>query len=481
MLLTISTTVSPATDLGLLLHKHPDRLQSFDLSFGRSVVFYPEATIDRCTAALAVEIDAVDRSEQRREHGQDAAYVSDRPYVAGSYLSTALARVFSTAMSGRCAEQPALAATAIPLEIVVTPVACRSRLTAEAVFGPLGWTVEDEALPLDTAFPMWDAPQGKNEVYRRLRLKGAMRLSDALRHLYILLPVLDGAKHYRFSDDEADKLLRFGDGWLERHPARAVIVRRFLKSHRPLVEAVEEALAESEGEGGEETAIIAADDEAAVVTANSEAGLERPLRLQEVRLRTVLDTLARAGARRVADFGCGEGNLVAAILADRRFDGVVGIEPSPVALARAARRLGWERMSGLERNRVSLIQGAATYPDTRLAGCDAAALVEVVEHIAPWRLDLLEDTVFGMMQPRLVLMTTPNRERNATFPTLAEGALRHRDHRFEWTRAEFRTWCEGVAKRRGYGFEWFPIGDDLEGFGPPTQGALFTKVDCDPL
>jgi len=462
MLLTITTTLAPATELGRLLHKHPDRLQSFDLAFGRALVFYPEASADRCTAALHVEVDAVERSEQRRGRGQDAAYVSDRPYAAGSYLPGAMSRVFGTAMSGRCDARPDLAAAALPLEIVATPVACRSTASPADLFGPLGWTVGSEALPLDPAFPEWGGG-----VHRRVRLSGSARLADALRHLAVLLPVLDGTKHYRFADDEVEKLLRLGEGWLDAHPARALIVRRYLGRRRPLVEAAEEALAADDPDSGA--------DAADPPDTACEAALERPARLQEVRVATALDMLARSGARRVADVGCGEGDLVEAVLRDRRFDGVVGVDPSPHALARCARRIGYERMQEGQRARVALFQGAATYPDARLKGCDAVALLEVVEHVDPWRLGMLEDAVFGAAAPRLVLVTTPNRERNALFPGLPEGALRHRDHRFEWTRDEFRAWCAGVGGRRGYAWEWFPVGDEAGGRGPITQGALFTR------
>ena len=123
MLLTISTTYSPATDLGYLLHKHPARMQSFGLSFGQAHVFYPEACPDKCTAALLLDVDPV--GLVRRPHGQFAEnfalaqYVSDRPYVASSFLSVAIARVFGSALSGKCKERPQLVETALPLKAAV--------------------------------------------------------------------------------------------------------------------------------------------------------------------------------------------------------------------------------------------------------------------------------------------------------------------------------------------------------------------------
>src|SRR2546422_863959 len=144
MLLTISTTRSPATDLGYLLHKHPERLQSFDLPFGQAHVFYPEAGDERCTAALLLDVDPVGLIRRSVKFPRLDQYVNDRPYVASSFMSVALARI------------------------------------------------------------------------------------------YVLIPVLDADKHYWVGEDEVEKLLRRGEGWLADHPARELIVARYLKHQRSL-------------------------------------------------------------------------------------------------------------------------------------------------------------------------------------------------------------------------------------------------------
>src|SRR5215204_5420209 len=129
MLLTITTTHQPATDLGYLLHKNPARAQHFALSFGAAHVFYPEANTGRCTAALVLDVDPVGLVRGRRgpegEGGLLMQYVNDRPYVASSFLSVAMADVFGTAMTGRSKERQELADTALPLEARLATVPCR--------------------------------------------------------------------------------------------------------------------------------------------------------------------------------------------------------------------------------------------------------------------------------------------------------------------------------------------------------------------
>jgi len=125
MLLTITTTYQPATDLGFLLHKNPVHLQTYGLNFGRAHVFYPEASVERCTVALLLEINTVHLVRERDKAFALEQYVNDRPYVASSFLSVALSEVFRTAMNGRCEQRPELVATAIPLRAELAAVPAR--------------------------------------------------------------------------------------------------------------------------------------------------------------------------------------------------------------------------------------------------------------------------------------------------------------------------------------------------------------------
>lgn len=243
MFLTIATTRQPAADLGFLLYKHPEKAQQFGTAHGTAHVFYPEAGADRCEVALLLDVDPIALVRGAKKSTPDfalAQYVNDRPYAASSLLAVALGSVFRTAMQGRCDRRPELVDELWPLEVRVPAVPSRGgpRLV-RGLFEPLGWTVEAEAVALDERFPEWG-----DSRYVRLRLTGTFRVADALRHLYVLLPVLDDAKHYWVTPEEVEKLLRAGEGWLAAHPERGTITRRYLSRRPSLTRTALQRLAE---------------------------------------------------------------------------------------------------------------------------------------------------------------------------------------------------------------------------------------------
>jgi 3' terminal RNA ribose 2'-O-methyltransferase Hen1 len=180
----------------------------------------------------------------------------------------------------------------------------------------------------------------------------------------------------------------------------------------------------------------------------------------------------------VLDLGCGSGQLVAELLKDRRYQEIVGVDISVSTLALAERRLRLDRLPDRQKARVRLIQSALTYTDDRLVGFDAAVLMEVIEHIDLTRLAAACDTVFGHARPSTVVVTTPNVEYNTHYEGMADGALRHHDHRFEWTRAEFAAWAGEVASRHGYRFDLRGVGESDPDTGTPTQMAVFTRTQA---
>ncbi|WP_370112110.1 3' terminal RNA ribose 2'-O-methyltransferase Hen1 [Streptacidiphilus sp. MAP12-33] len=480
---TIGTDRRPATDLGFLLHKHPDKAQSFTTSHGRAHVFYPEASAERCTAALLLEIDPISlvrrgRGAKGRGGSPDfalAQYVNDRPYAASSLLAVALSAVFKSAMKGDCKARPELAAEPQPLVVELPAVPAKGGAElVHRLFEPLGWRVDAEPLPLDVTFPEWG-----DSRYVELRLTGTLRLAEALSQLYVLLPVLDDAKHYWVSPDEVDKLLARGEGWLSEHPERQLIVRRYFSRRWSLARAANDRLelarlAEADDREPEEL-----DNAVPAETATAEGEPEepKPTPLAVHRRAAIVARLRAAGAKRVLDLGCGEAALVAELLKDRTFTEIVGVEVSARALAIAARRLRLDRMNERQRARVTLLQGALTYTDARLAGYDAAVLSEVIEHVDEERLPALEYAVFGAARPGTVVVTTPNVEYNVRWETLPAGHVRHADHRFEWDRAQFRAWAEQTAETYGYTVALGPVGDEDPEVGPPTQLASFTRSD----
>ncbi|WP_436493755.1 3' terminal RNA ribose 2'-O-methyltransferase Hen1 [Actinokineospora sp. HUAS TT18] len=462
MLMTLTTTLRPATDLGFLLFKHPDKAQAFSTSSGTAHVFYPRADEDECTAALLLDVDPIALVRGRKNDAFTLGqYVNDRPYAAGSLLAVAVSAVFKSAMNGRCDQRPELVDQAIPLRVRIPAAPCSGGAAmAERLFAPLGWRVDARAVPLDPEFPDWG-----DSRYLDLRLDGELRLADALRHLYVLLPVMDGAKHYWVAEDEIEKLLRAGDGWLSAHPERELISSRYLAHRKSLVRTAMAQLAELDGS-----------EEEALDNALAEPTLTEPLAV--VRRRAVVEALHQVRAHRVLDLGCGGGALLRDLLADPTFTEIVGCDVSAAALDAAERRLRLDRLPERARDRVELRQSSVTYTDPALAGYDAAVLMEVVEHVDASRLPALEHAVFGAANPRHVVVTTPNVEYNVLFPTLPEGKFRHPDHRFEWTRAQFQEWADGVADRRGYTVRHLPVGPVDEVHGSPTQLALFSRKEA---
>ena len=467
MLLTISTTHQPATDLGYLLYKHPEKLQAFNLSFGKAHVFYAEANAERCTAALLLEIDPVGLVRNRRGPAGEAfaleQYVNDRPYAASSFLSVAISQVFSSALAGTSRDRPELAATPIPLTARLAVVPCRGgEALLRSLFEPLGYVVSAIHHSLDEQFPDWgEGP------YFTVEISQTITLRQLLTHLYVLIPVLDNDKHYWIGEDEVEKLLRHGEPWLSAHPEREQVVRRYLKHRRRLADLALSRLTDA-GPVEEEPE----------EREREEQSLEKPISLNEHRLTTVLSLLRDSGAKRVLDLGCSRGNLLRRLLEEKQFEQIVGLDVSIHALEIAADRLRLDRLPERQRQRIQLVHGSLTYRDARLAGFDAAAVVEVIEHLDAPRLAAFERVLFECARPEHVVVTTPNIEFNVRFPTLAAGHFRHRDHRFEWTRAEFGDWASRVAQKHGYRITLLPVGPEDPEVGPATQLAYFVRAEA---
>ena len=459
MLLTISTTYKNATDLGFLLHKHPDKLQSVELSIGKAHIFYPENSRERTTAALLLDIDPIDMVRGVKNMlgkgfslGQ---YVNDRPYVASSFLSVALSKAFSTAMNGRCKSRPELVEIAMPLEVKISvlPAPGGGEFLIRKLFEPLGYTVDVERHLLDEKFTEW----GESK-YFTVNLKNEVKVKDLLSHLYVLIPALDNDKHYFVSQNEIDKLLEKGRGWLENHPEKEQITARYLINLTSLAKQALERLNEG---------IVVQAEEA------SKEVKERKETLHQQRLKLVLEKLKESGAKKVIDLGCGEGKLIRMMLKEKQFQNIAGMDISYNELTKCKERLHWNEMAPKQKERIKLFQGALTYKDKRLEGFDAAAIVEVIEHLDPNRLKSFQRVVFECAKPRTVVLTTPNKEYNMLYETLESGDLRHEDHRFEWSRTEFQDWANLVAANNNYVVDFHPVGEMDEKVGAPSQMAIF--------
>jgi 3' terminal RNA ribose 2'-O-methyltransferase Hen1 len=464
MLLTITTTYRPATDLGYLLHKHPQKVQSFPISCGQAHVFYPHASEDICTAALLLDIDPIGLVRNAKGSGGEGFllkhYVNDRPYVASSFLSHAISRVYTSALNGNCHQRPELVKTPMPLEVTLSVLPCRGGpALLDRLFAPLGYTLQAVRHPLDPHFPEW----GESPYYT-VTLTNKLTLQRLLSHLYVLIPVFDNEKHYWVGQHEVEKLLEKGEGWLAAHPEKEFITRRYLRHIGSLTRQALSRLLD------EETGILPDEEDAL----SSEDALETPLSLNQQRLSLVVEHLKQSGAKTVVDLGCGEGKLLQLLLKESQFEHTVGMDVSYTALEHAKDRLHYDDMPPKKQARLELVHGSLMYWDERLEGFDAAAVVEVIEHLDAARLQAFERILFECIRPQTIVLTTPNSEYNVMFQTLSTGALRHHDHRFEWTRQEFQKWSNSMAERYGYTVVFHPVGPEDESVGAPTQMGVFT-------
>jgi 3' terminal RNA ribose 2'-O-methyltransferase Hen1 len=470
MLLNITTTYYPATDLGFLLHKHPDRFQSVDISYGKAHIFYPEKSADRTTISLLLDIDTVEMVRGVKQSGNFALeqYVNDRPYVTSSIMSVAIAKAFSSAMNGHCKERPELVNIPLPLEVYLPVVAAPKggEMMILRLFEPLGYKVECSHCPLDTQFPEW----GESKYYS-VRLTHCITVKELLSHLYVLLPALDIGKHYFVSEAEVSKLLQKGEGWLDLHPEREVIINRYLIGLRSLARQAMEDLKIS----GFKDLKISELKDSKISESPESLNPEILKSLNLTRLNLVVQQLIASGAEKVLDLGCGDGKLIRLLLPEKQFSAITGIDVSYFELLRAKERLHYDEMSPAQQKRITLFQSSLTYRDKRLEGYDAAALVEVIEHIELDRLDIFAQAVFGCAHPGTVVITTPNKEYNVHYG-LDESALRHSDHRFEWTRAEFNEWVISTGTKYGYQWNILPVGDVDEKTGASCQMAVLVRI-----
>ena len=462
MILNISTTHNPATDLGFLLHKHPDKYQVVDMSIGKAHIFYPEKGEEKTTISLLLEIDPIDMVRGSRKSGDTfilGHYVNDRPYVASSFMSVAIAKAFSSALNGNCKDKPELVGVKFPFEVNISaiPAPQGGEFLIRKLFEPLGYEVESIRHPLDPKFPEWGLSK-----YYTIRLRNTITTKELLSHLYVLIPTLDNDKHYFVSKDEIDKLLTKGEGWLKDHPEREQIIKRYLINLSSLSRLALERISEEE--------MVEKDE---IENVEKSEVQKRKITLHDKRIALVADKLIESGVNRVLDLGCGEGKLIRLLLKNKQFTEIVGIDVSYSELLKAQERLHYNEMPPKQKERIKLFQGSLTYRDKRLEGYDAAAVIEVIEHLDLNRLTAFERVLFEFAKPKVIILTTPNKEYNVMWEKMDADAVRHTDHRFEWTRNEFKEWTKYISEKYNYKVDILPVGEELENIGSPSQMAIF--------
>lgn len=464
---------TPASDLGFLLHKHPDKKNTYDLSWGTAHVFFPQVNSTEATAVLLLDIDPIRLLKGSKQSGNPtlSRYVNDRPFVSSSLLSTAISKCFGTALSNRSHEKQDLANQELEFVVQITALPCKGReQLLHDLFEPLGYQVKAKSFNLSEKFVDW----GKSQYYN-LELSAKKKLGDLLSHLYVLIPVLDIEKHYWIGTSELDKLLRHGEGWLATHPSKQLIIRRYLRKSGVLVrEALkqfkdltisEEEIAQIEAETVQENA----EESIEIEEESKPVDYARPRHLHAERHRCAIEVLKNEKITRIIDLGCGEGKFLKKLIEEEQFTEIVGLDVSIKSLEIAKDRLKLDRI----KKNVKLLHGSLMYQDSRLSNFEAATVIEVIEHMEPYQLKAFESVLFKHAQPNLVIITTPNAEYNVLFENLQEGKYRHSDHRFEWSRKQFTEWASCVAKEYNYLVEFSSLGEEHPEYGAPSQMAIF--------
>lgn len=460
MLLTINYKGENSQDIGYLLHKNPSRPQEFVLNHGKAYVFYPEVSDESTTAALLLDIDPIDlaRGKVGSRDGGLFDYINDRPYVCSSFMSTAISRIFGTAMSGRCSNQEKqdLADTPLALTAKLHMLPAPNYNMIPELFEPLGYEVEVEHFQNDDKFSQW----GQSK-YVNLTVSGKVKLCEMLNHLYTLIPVFDTQKHYYTSSEEIDKLFSHGEGWLKDHPKREYITSRYLHKRGRLIKSALEQFRDN--------------DETAEKESVSEASEPKPekVSLNKMRLDSVMEEVLSSGANSVIDMGCGEGNLTKMLIREKQITKVSAFDVSFNVLERAKKALKFDNLHETLQDKLTLFQSSLTYRDKRFEGFECACAIEVIEHMYESRLTAFERVLFEFSRPKTVIVTTPNVEYNVNYENMKENNLRHSDHRFEWTKSQFIEWANEICEKYGYSVTLKNIGDLDDSSNSPTQMGVF--------
>ncbi|MBW4084382.1 3' terminal RNA ribose 2'-O-methyltransferase Hen1 [Paenibacillus sp. S150] len=478
MHLIIRVTGAGAGMLSRLLAKNPDNLYDRMEKEARVRIAFTASSEQEAEAVIYVTPDPVELVKGASSaHNDITQYINDREFVVSSLFCTYIRSALGTALNGKTKEAYLpWVNRKLALELTFGPVASNLPDHAlEDLFIPLGYEVVLERGDAAYAFEL----KSRSSV-RYIKLKGIQTLQTALRQLFVLIPALDDYKHYYISDDEVDKIRRYGDGWLENHPQRALILKRTLRFAGAIKHYEDQMAGDGQqaenGASGEAPGIaepFAAPAEASAGTGAAEAPKAR---LNDLRYAAIADTVERLAARRsIVDFGSGGGKLSARLSSVPGVQEIKAVEPSAAAQLRAM-----DRFAKLEGRPGAIVPepvtGSLFYYDEALRGKDVMILCEVIEHIDERRLNRVMETIFHEYAPGTLIITTPNKEYNALYQMEHE-KLRHRDHRFEWDREAFGAWCSCWTSAYNYSVRLSGIGEFAQEYGYPTQMAIFTKED----
>lgn len=454
MQLTIKAIGENSRVISYLLSKNPSNLYDRDEKGSRVRLVYTAFTEEETEILIYVTPDPVELVRNSPNTFDITQYINDREFAVSSLFCSYIKSALATALNGKPKEEfIKWVDYKFNLVLGFGPVASDlPDAVIESIFTHLGYEVNIERGLTDYSFQL----KSRSSV-RYITLTGHQTLQNAMRHLFILIPVMDNYKHYYMDKSEVDKLERYGAGWLDDHPMRDLIIKRSLKFKELIREVAvpqKEVFIKEESETVEET--------------------EVKVRLNEQRYQTIVDIVTNLPHKEtVVDFGSGEGKLSVRLGFAPGVKEILAVEPSQMSQLRAMQK--WDKARASEGFLApTQVWGSLFYFDTRLCDKDVMILSEVIEHIDEFRLPPIMETVFVQYTPKTIIINTPNYEYNVVYEM--QDNLRHRDHRFEWTREQFNSWCNELSAKYKYSVNIGGIGEEDQDFGFPTQIAVFCKT-----
>ena len=468
MQLAIKAIGEGAKMLSFLLSKNPqnryDRIEK-----GHRVRFtYTVFSDSEVEAVIFVTPDPVELVKNSPDTYEITQYINDREFVVSSIFCAYIRSALGTALNGRPKEDYLdWAKHAFQLTISFGPVATDLPDAAiKQLFEPLGYQIEIERGQAAYHFQLKEKSSA-----RFINLQGTLTVQNALRHLFVLIPVLDNYRHYFIDEREIEKLERYGEGWLADHPLKDLIIKRTLR-FRELIDLVGVNLSQSDNPA-QLANLVQSDADKEAITPEPTLKPQPVVRLNELRYQRVIKLVENLPTREsIVDFGAGEGKLSVRLGFIPGVKEILAVEPTEKEQLRALKRFS-EASHKEDFITPTPIWGSLFYYDEQLRAKDVMILNEVIEHIAESRLPRVMGTIFGSYKPKVLIVTTPNLEYNTVYQM--EEKVRHKDHRFEWTRAEFAEWTHTLAGNYPYKVQLEGIGEEVEGYGHPSQIAIFTR------
>ncbi|MGG3466792.1 3' terminal RNA ribose 2'-O-methyltransferase Hen1 [Neobacillus pocheonensis] len=446
MQLSLSVKGPGAEAVSYLLAKNPNNLYERSEKGLTVRLAYSTFSNDKVQVIIYVKPDPIELVKNSPDIYDITHYINDREFAASSIFVSAIRKALGTALNGKPREEYAgWVEHSFEMEMAFGPVATDLRdEEIEALFKPIGYQVEIE--------------RGKSFIREKssariITIKGKQTVQRALRHVSILMPVMDNYKHYYIDEREIEKLDRYGEGWLNSHPLKSMILKRSLRFQNMISQS---RFYEKE-------------------TKNLGDAKPTKIRLNELRYEAIVKHVnALSNKATIVDLGAGEGKLSVLLGFVDGVKEIFSVEPSNKSRLRAMERFeqSKEKRGFLEPKSIT---GSLFYLDERLSNKDVIILCEVIEHIDEHRLPKIFETIFKDYRPGVLMVTTPNQEYNIVYEM--DEAMRHGDHRFEWTRAEFKERCEQWSSPFSYQLSFHGIGEEHPFYGHPTQMAIFTREE----